>query len=636
MDEFTVKRATLYQSGIGWFAAEGEISGDTIFFPVASKSLDDFLKTSLINIKDSKAAIRNISFETKGLENNLFATDEVLIGIINFLKGSDVVVIYDGNVEYSGKVLGYQIFGEKEPGYILALLTESGKILHLDAMNIREITPISEKNKVQLQEFTTSLASESDEEQQTLLKIQLNDTGDYIVVVSFLTDIPAWKLAYRFIINSEKISLNTYGIIDNNTLVDWKDAIITLSTKTPVSFQYDLSTPHIISRQRIERETDTGISVPELDAMPAPPPQMKARRIMVDRDIYEEKEFLGGINDYEPEFEEQSEIEAGESIEYHLIEPVTIRRKQSSMVPLAQASISGEQKLYYNAANHNRYPFYVVEFENTLGYAIESGPISVYEGSKFVGEGMLSRIGKQEKYLLSYALDKNVTVIPDSTSMSFKEGVHIKKLAKIETYTQIDELVFEITNKSDEPAKLYLAVSKRNDYEPLKGEMHEFIQVQKYIEAPNEYRVIANCAAHTSQTIKFYMVREYDSTYYLYNLSIKELEELLKQKSLSDKERKIILAMFNITKEVEEHQIEKDSVKQKYDRQVTRRDQIIQTLEVLDKTEEKARSKYIAEIEKIDTVIAEYSQQIEDLEQKIKELIRKSKNYNQVNNQLKK
>ena len=340
-------------------------------------------------------------------------------------------------------------------------------------MRIDEITPLSEKDQTQLVEFLQSLANESDEEHQTLLKIQLNDNGEFTVKVSFLTDVPAWKLSYRLTKQEEsKFRLDTFGIVDNTTLVDWVDANLVLSTKTPVSFKYDLSTPHNITRSVISRKNSTDIDIPVLRPSSSPnvvdrmgrSRGMEQSNFMPQSEMaYEQEE----MNFFETAIEGQATLEAGESIEYRLSQPVTIKRKQSSMVPLSTNQIDGSRKLYFNSKNHRSHPFYVIEFSNTLEYTIENGPITVYGGrNEFWGEAMLPRIVKNEDFLLTYALNKNMSVKTESKSKTFLEQVTIKNLSRIEIMSQIRNHTFEIDNKGDDQADLYLSIPK-DDYKPF-------------------------------------------------------------------------------------------------------------------------------------------------------------------------
>lgn len=639
MTDFSVKKAVLYRAGIGWFSADGEVNDDTIYFPVPSNSLDDFLKTSLVGIKGGKTSVKNLSFETMGHHKSLFSTSLILTGMINFLRGSMVKIILEGREEI-GKLMGYQEMNtDKEMILKVSLLDEKGVVKQLDGMQIDEITPLSEKDQSKLGEFLQSLANESDEEHQTLLKIQLNDTGEFTVRVSFLTNVPAWKLAYRLVNqDAEKFRLETFGIVDNNTLVDWVDANLVLSTKTPVSFKYDLSTPHIINRPVISRTSDTGIDVPDLAPMAAPPPGggMMNRSMQV-QDIAGEVSYAQEEMDYfGTEYEEQASIEPGESIEYRLIQPVTIKRKQSSMVPLSTNEIEGVKKMYYNSSNHRIHPFYVIEFTNNLQHALDNGPITVYsDDNEFWGEAMLPRIGKNEDYLITYALNKNLIVKTDTTSRTFLEKIQIKGLSKIEISSQIRKHTFEMDNRDDDPADLYLAIGK-DQYKPLKKALHGYKPNKDFTEVSDEYRVVTSCPGVSKSKVVFTMINEYRRSEYLYYLDQKTLKKLLEDESLSEKEKEIVLEIYNILMKLQEVKKKRETLNQRYSRIKERREQIINTLKVLDKdSEDKTRKKYITEIENIDTDIDKIMKKIEKFDKEIVELEKNQTDYKHLQNVIK-
>ncbi len=101
--------------------------------------------------------------------------------------------------------------------------------------------------------------------------------------------------------------------------------------------------------------------------------------------------------------------ELGDLFEYKLTKPVTIRKNQSAMVPIANAKIGAEKVSIYNEAARLPRPTRALWLTNTSGLTLDGGSFSVLEQDTFAGEGIFDPIRPGEKRLLSYASDLAVT-----------------------------------------------------------------------------------------------------------------------------------------------------------------------------------------------------------------------------------
>lgn len=633
MSEFTITNAVLYRAGIGWFTAEGETEGDVIYFPVTDDSIDDFLKTSLVSIKEGTAAVKNLSFETKGLGVSLFSKSNVIEGILSLLRGTSVLMSYFEKIDETnikkhsieGKILGYQYI---EKNLYVSTISDNHRILNINSSSIVEIIPQEEKLQKQLDEFMATVASETDTTSQTTLRIELTSQGSHAVKVLFLSNIPAWKLAYRLIFEDpDHSTIETHGIVDNNTLVDWVDANLILSTKVPVSFIYDLSTPHKIQRPSIARETNLGI-VP-----PKPKPSLSlavsgrgggALNAMISDELMQEQavyteEADEDFDEYERQIETQAETEIGESVEYRLSKPVTVKRNESAMVPLSVANISGNRKHYYNEKNHSKHPFFVIELTNTLGYALDSGPISVYSQEKgninFLGEAMLPRLGNKEDFLLAYALDRNILVKKTIKTRSKLVDVSVKNALRYYQFKKYRTHIFEILNRSEEDIEMYLSIPK-TEYKTTEKQDMEYVTVL------DEYRAKSTIVARATNEFKFDTVYTYQESKYLSQISVKDLEKLLKDTSLTKKEQEIVKTVLDLAKQVIELKTNRTIIQNKLNHTKDRRSQIISTLEVLDRggAENQVRKKYITEIQSLDENLQKLVRELEEIDVKITNL----------------
>ena len=109
----------------------------------------------------------------------------------------------------------------------------------------------------------------------------------------------------------------------------------------------------------------------------------------------------------------------GDLFEYALARPVTIRRNQSALVPILQASVTTERVSIWNAASGALRPLRAVWLTNDTGSTLDGGSIALMEGNTFAGEGLLDPIKPGERRLISFAAD-----LAGRVSANTKGGAH--------------------------------------------------------------------------------------------------------------------------------------------------------------------------------------------------------------------
>ena len=95
---------------------------------------------------------------------------------------------------------------------------------------------------------------------------------------------------------------------------------------------------------------------------------------------------------------------------------MTIKKGHSAMVSIVQKDTVAERVYYYDPISErgsDKFAFNAVRVENPSEYTLDSGPITVYEDSQFLGEGMAEPILPKSSAFIPYALDRTVVVEPD-------------------------------------------------------------------------------------------------------------------------------------------------------------------------------------------------------------------------------
>ena len=138
---------------------------------------------------------------------------------------------------------------------------------------------------------------------------------------------------------------------------------------------------------------------------------------------------------------------------------MTIPDKTATMVLLTAQSVIGEVSFLFAAdpgvPDSTSHPFRVARFGNQTKGALERGPIAVFEGSSFVGQGMLDPLPAGATATVPFALERGIAL---SRMSNFEEhGERIASIANGELIIERDTVQltkYTIKNGLDDDAKV--------------------------------------------------------------------------------------------------------------------------------------------------------------------------------------
>lgn len=94
--------------------------------------------------------------------------------------------------------------------------------------------------------------------------------------------------------------------------------------------------------------------------------------------------------------------------------PVTVPDGSSTMVALINESVEAEQTFLYRPGGagygYEANPYRVVRFQNATDYVLEPGPIAIYSGGSFVGEGLSEAVGAGTSVTIPFAVAPEIMV----------------------------------------------------------------------------------------------------------------------------------------------------------------------------------------------------------------------------------
>lgn len=155
----------------------------------------------------------------------------------------------------------------------------------------------------------------------------------------------------------------------------------------------------------------------------------------------------------------------GGTTRYDLPNTVTVPDKSATMVLLAAQPVTGEVSFLFatdggvpDSASH---PFRVARFANATKGTLERGPIAVFEGSSFVGQGMLDPLPSGAVATVPFALERGVAVVREARFEEY--GERVAKIENGELTIERDSVQitkYQVKNGLDQNAKVLVKHSR--------------------------------------------------------------------------------------------------------------------------------------------------------------------------------
>ncbi|MHA1378974.1 MAG: tetratricopeptide repeat protein [Candidatus Helarchaeota archaeon] len=646
-----IKSAILYKTGIGYFERTGKVDlGKTnnIVMSFKKKLMNDILAS--LSVSSNNALVTGVSYEgseidlDRALEDCLIKVPEhdSFLALLKQLVGSRIEIKLS-NDTITGIVLGIQKFekgvegtDEKIMEPYLVIADDNGDIKNIlisDMTGPNSYFNLNdERMNNELKYFLETIytSKKRDAKSMTIFLEQKPDaTGISEVSISYLHEVPSWKASYRLLQFPNEVVIQGFGLIDNPTDEDWDDINLILVAGLPISFIYDLYTPNYIQRptkarresyditptsyeEAIEDFTGEGMKTNFADGIVS---MAKDTRKFKGGDISTKqmKEVLQSTK------VGVSGSEAGDFFQYQITAPITVKRNQSSLVPILQSKITSKRMSVYNEKVRKDNPMLTVELTNDTGLTLEEGPISVFEADNYSGESMLPFLKKDEKRRIGYAVDLGVLVAKktEEKSLNFHK---IKFEYNIKAFQYlIKKVEYIVKNKSDDPKEVVIEHAKEDGFKL-------FETPDPFEESKNYYRYKLSLGPKSAEnsTVKLEIkTRKVVSAYYYYqDVSKYDIEEWYKLKLIDEAKKDFLLKVWKASNQLKNIKNEiqtKAGDKNKISNDQTRLRNNIKVLRT-SHSERTLREKYVKKLETQEEILENLEEEIEKLNNKVKNL----------------
>jgi len=450
--ELPLTDVVMFSSGVAYFERNAKVNGDSsLELKFKAKDINDLLKSMVVqDFGGGKISTVNYTSQdpiTRTLKTFAIdlTTNPTLGDLLNQVRGERVAILAPNKIE--GTILGVEkkTLHVKDKSYTaeyLNLLTDDG-LRSVDLALAQQIQLVRPELEAELRQALALLAGVHESDTKTVA-LSFRGQGQREVRVGYIVESPIWKTSYRLVIDKAgDLLLQGWAIVENTTESDWKNVNLTLVSGRPISFRMDLYTPLYVNRPVVQHELYSSLRPQTYDqdmahsnrefeqlarngenqlraAMP-PAPQAPGAAFASGfggyaadgREAAAKMDRSGMLQEFKKDAGVESLAQAGEVGElfrYVIENPVTIARRQSAMLPIANESIKGEKVSIYNEQVQTKHPLNGLRMKNTTGLHLMQGPITIYDGGVYAGDAKIQDLTPGTERLISYALDLDTEV----------------------------------------------------------------------------------------------------------------------------------------------------------------------------------------------------------------------------------
>ncbi|GAB4438654.1 MAG: hypothetical protein Fur0044_35370 [Anaerolineae bacterium] len=529
MTHLPIAHMTLYKHGVGYFRRRGPVEGEAIKLTFRREEMDDLLK-SLTVLDHGAGQVRGVDYDTPQSQAERLAGNSVVLDdtrslrdLLVALRGRSVQLLgSDGSTEI-GILVGLDEVEEKPLEQSLVTILREGTDM-VAALPLNRIVGLELRDEVAAADLRFFLQTAVGQETHRSINIRLSP-GSHDLEVSYIAPAPTWRVSYRLVMDEEakakakaeakpKALLQGWGIFDNRLEEDLTDISLSLTAGMPISFVYDLYTPHTPTRPIVKDEDRVAAApimfeatadmyqaegMPLAAAAPPAPAPMMARAMKMERPKLSTETMAASVQSA------ATGQAMGELFQYNVSVPVTVGRGQSAMVPIVSSNLGCKKDLIYNGAKMPTHPVATLRFKNETGLTLERGPVTVLENGEYVGEAVLPFTADGAEAVISYAVELGLRIKEEIKTESQLQSLRIKEGYLLQNLYDIRRTTYHLDNRTTQ-AKTILIEHSLSDYvifdtpdpaektldthryqvEALPGKITDFLVQERYLRSRRE------------------------------------------------------------------------------------------------------------------------------------------------------
>ena len=552
MANLPVREMVLYKHGVGFFVRQGEVEGQEVQLTFRQDEINDVLK-SLAVFDQAGGQVLGIHYQTPMDRTARLASSSIRLSqshtlrdLVRDLRGRVCDMTFLGTAEIiHGRIIGVDESQHIEDETATVSILTSTEIRVFPLKSLQTIRVIDEQSSHDLTYFLDTSMAEDD---RRVVTVRLSD-GKHDLAVYYVAPSPTWRVSYRLVAESDenastgKALLQGWGLFDNRLEEDLDNVRVTLVAGQPISFIYELYASRIPERPVVEDESR--IAPGPIEFGGAVPMVREVRDMEMDE--YAEDVATGGAlytmraqaapaprmakmsrQDIGHSAQPQAESkDTGETFQYIVTTPVSIKRGESALVPIIGSEINYDRELLYNRAKLPDHPVAALRYKNTTGLTLERGPMTVVEDGDYKGEAVIPFTKEDSEVYVPFAVELGVKITERSDAENKYIGINIENRTIFEQYYMVIKKTYIIENTTSKAQTVTIEA-------PIQQGRELFETRQPDAETANEYRWQVDIPAkgRTEFTQKVRQSRH--TRREIRNLDYRRLQEYLENKWLND------------------------------------------------------------------------------------------------------
>ena len=522
-----IRRVTIYSNGVAYIERRGTVTGHAeVALPFKQSQMDDALKSMVVldlghgtigavsyaSSEPASARLAEIPFSIAPHTSG--SSDVGGIGaVLRQLQGARVTVAV-GARAVTGAVLTVEektsAATQQQPATTersLVISTDDGAIESFDLADVRSVRLVDANARRNVAEYADAAAAARRQDANTIV-VTSDGTGPRELVVGYTIAAPIWKTTYRVVLDDAGEPLfQGWAIVDNVSEESWTDVDLTLVSGTPISFIQRLQQPFYRRRPEIPIPGDVQLAPQGYEGTVSTggAGDMSAAQVqnlsMVGRSSLELGRVLPGFVAPSDTLNNSMSVnaqvallaahptlspaivtedsgvsaaatggEVGDLFEYRVAHPVTVDRNRSALIPIAQTRLKGVRVSLFNPSVNSYRPLGGMRLTNTSSLVFESGPMSIFEGSSYVGDAILNRFKPGEERYVPFSLDLGTAVTVKNASSDGPVFLVRSVQGAIDaSYYSVETATYTLRNQTDTPRIVYVEHPRRGGWELLDG-----------------------------------------------------------------------------------------------------------------------------------------------------------------------
>jgi len=501
--QLKLSRVVLYRNGVAYFERSGVVDGDRLTLKVRKDQINDLLKSlTLIDKSSGKTVSVSIPLDPRAWQDAALAMlmpgRGQLAQVLDALRGTEIAV-----ETAARRVRGRIVLVERTTRELQKRdapdSVEDHKLTLLDGDTF-QIVLLSEVQSLKLRDgdlimhLDRHLDASAGEGmfQQVDVVAKFADGGAHDLAVSYVAQAPLWKPTYRLVLaedGSGKALLQAWAVVSNVSGENWNDVSLSLTSGAPLAFRYDLHTPQDVPRpdltqSAVDKHAEVAFGESTLGAQAmapgAPPPAAPPAPSMpeAEAELADELPEEAAADKAEADDHRKRGSAAAPSrarkpqpkgaptgvtlpalaaqqptaatakrvaglTRFDIAQTVSLPDGSASMVQLLNQLVPGEQTFLYrpggSGQGYELNPYRVVRFQNDTEFVLEPGPISIYAGGSFVGEGLSEAVASRDRATIPFAAEPSISVRSDveASGAELKITKIVRGVVEVESFQRV-------------------------------------------------------------------------------------------------------------------------------------------------------------------------------------------------------